>query len=249
MSKSLTDLGFAGDLLWVYNEEGSGAKFYKSSAYFPDSRTNPRSQSGITIDPGLDLGHADITVINRVLSFYETQGFLTSPQKSLLLSAVGKKKFEAINWISRHEASFKRKFLVPELVAIQVMNNFTAPPYWSPLTLAIPELLNIQSKHLKTAVHTSLLSHSYNRGAGRAVSLAKNYIINDDYSGLANAIKNVNHPMESLNKRRKKEGDLILDSLKLKEKFSPIIEDVNPLPVTAIPFPERDPLIIKEVQI
>lgn len=239
MKSVLTGLGFKGSLSWVHNEEGSGAKIYKSSAYYPDSRTAPKTTSGVTIDPGLDLGHADINIIKDTVEYYLGKGVLSQTQATLLSFAIGKRMFEAIQWMKANEKYFKNQFLVKDEFAIYIMDKVTAPPYWAPLTKSIPQLLNLKG-YMAEAIHTALLSMSYNRGPVRTITLAKDFILKKDYEGLAAAITAVKSPTASLRNRRIRESNLITAALEAEENTR-ITIDANlipePLPVY---FPERD---------
>jgi hypothetical protein len=155
----LETMGFKGSLAWVHNEEGSGAKFYNSSCYFPDSRVKPQSNSGITIDPGLDLGQADDDLISEVIEFYLNKGLIDLTQSALLKKAKGLTKYDAIEWIRINEKYFKGKMLIPLDDSLYVMDKYTAPLYWKPLTESMPELLLISPNYKATAVHTALLSY------------------------------------------------------------------------------------------
>ena len=111
MTTKLEALGFKGSAAFILNEEGSGAKFYNSSVYYPDNRANPVSSSGITIDPGVDLGSGDKNMINEVFGFYKSQGFLSDVLLSLLKTSIGlKKKQLPIGLIAMRDIS-KTKFL------------------------------------------------------------------------------------------------------------------------------------------
>lgn len=230
----LNKIGFCGDLRWVFNEEGSGAKFYKSSVYFPDDLTDPQSQSGITIDPGLDLGHAEPRIINEVLQFYFSENLINQEQLNLLLKAFGKKRYEAIAWIKEYKSFFKNKFLVPELTAVYVMDKYTAPSYWLALVAHCKELLEIENTAVKCAVHTALLSHAYNRGAIRTIKLTSVLVREKKWIELADVIQQVYSPMQSLVDRRQREGLLIKAAVKLDKSFDMQFPDLAARPVTSI---------------
>lgn len=229
----LETMGFKGSLAWVHNEEGSGAKYYNSSCYFPDSRLKPQSCSGITIDPGLDLGQADDKLISEVLEFYLGKGLMDLTQVTLLKKAEGLTKYDAIEWIRKNEKYFKGKMLIPFDDSLFVMDKYTAPLYWKPLIEKMPELLLISPNYKASAVHTAVLSYSYNRGSKRTIEIAQDYLKLKNYDGLARAISNTYHSMKSLRDRRKKEAKIILDALEKKSQVS-VDLSINPLPLTTI---------------
>ena len=236
MSESkLNKAGFAGSIQWVHNEEGSGAKIYHSSVYFPDSLTNPKTQSGVTIDPGVDMGNCDVALINKVINTYFLQDVLSKKLVTRLKSAIGNKGIYAALWMKENGKWFKNDFLVPDPVALDVMENITALEYWNPLVKAMPGLLKIKSASIKKAVHTALLSMSYNRGWEKTILLAKEFIAVDNYDGLSKKISNVRHSLKALTDRRKREAGLIYAALEQQDDFAITFEDIKVLPVTAIP--------------
>jgi hypothetical protein len=236
MSTKLESLGFKGSAAFILNEEGSGAKYYKSSVYYPDSRTNPISSSGITIDPGVDLGNGDKNMIAQVLCFYRDNYFLNDILLSLLKTSIGLKKLDAAEWINNNERCFKNKVLVPDIAAQNIFSNYSGDDYWQYLILHIPELLSIPFDWIKKAVHTSLLDLAYNYGTGRTVYVAKARIQTGDYEALGNDIKAIRHKSKNLNERRDAEGNLILTACEKKESFVIELRDVNPVPLTTLPF-------------
>ncbi len=241
MESKLERLGFKGNLAWVLNEEGSGAKFYHSSVYYPDSRTNPQTLSGITIDPGVDLGNGDRYMIDDVLREYFNQGLLTGGEYSLIKSAVGKKKLGAIDWINTNEKFFKNKFLVPNDIALKMMGNYSADGYWKYLTDQVPELNSIIVPFMAIAVHTALLSFAYNYGASRVVQLTRYYLQTRDYNKIALIIGSIKHRCNALTERRKREADLINQAIKKMNDFKIVVdENINSMPLTTIPFNLKD---------
>lgn len=237
--------GFKGNIEWVHNEEGSGARFYKSSVYFPDDRKKPLSNSGVTIDPGVDLGNASRTLIDNVLNYYRDIAALSSQQHSVLQSAIGLKINKAAGWIEQYEDQFKKIFLIPPKVASIVMNKITAPPYWEPLIKAMPELEFLNTNNA-CAVHTALLSLSYNHGPGFTVDFAKVFVRQNLIPELGRAIKVIPSKLKSLRERREREGNLILAAIKLDKKFELQIDrSINPLPLTVIPYHIQESILEK----
>lgn len=235
MEDKLKDTGFVGDLEWIFNQEGSGTRFYKSSVYFPDNILNPTTNSGITIDPGVDIGNCDRATALAVMSFYQNEELLSSSLKSLLITAIGKKGRSAAAWMAEHRKFFKNIFNVPIHLAIQVLQYYSAPGYWGPLQEVMPDLLTISNPSLKKAVHTSLLDMAYNRGCAKTIALARNAITRHDFSLLADEILTVKSCNAGLNGRRKDESLLIKSALTLGNRFQIIINsDINPMPLTTI---------------
>lgn len=239
----LSKLGFNGNLRWIHNEEGSGAEFYGRSVYFPDSITKPQTESGITIDPGIDLGSGNRKVIYDVINFYAQENLLTTLQVTYLREAVGLKKLSAINWLKNYKSAFKNKFLVPDNIALQMLVEYSAPPYWKPLVDNVPGLNKIRSEYIKNAVHTALLSMSYNRGWAKTAKLAKEFVEVCNWDGLAKKIQSVKHRMDSLNDRREREGNLILAALEFKQDFTINIDKIFVRPVTTLPYEQKDMIL------
>ena len=237
MEDKLKNTGFVGDLEWIFNQEGSGTRYYHSSVYFPDSLEKPVTKSGITIDPGVDLGNCDRQTALAVLSYYQNEELLSSSLKSLLLTAIGKKGKSAAAWMTEHRKFFKNVFNVPIHMSLQVLQYYSAPGYWEPLAEAMPELLTISNLSVKRAVHTALLDMAYNRGCRKTIALARNAITRHDFNLMADEILTVKSCTDGLNRRRTDESMLIKAALALGNRFTFIINsDLNPRPLTAIPM-------------
>jgi hypothetical protein len=230
----LKNTGFVGDLEWIFNQEGSGARFYKSSVYFPDNISNPTTNSGITIDPGVDIGNCDRATTLAVINFYQEEELLSASLKSLLLTAIGKKGRSAAAWMTEHRKFFKNIFIAPIHLSIQVLQYYTAPVYWKPLEEAMPDLLTISNPSIKKAVHTALLSMAYNRGCTKTIALARNWITRHDFGNLAESIEEVKSCSPALTDRRKDESLLIKAAMALGDRFTINIKDLNPRPLTTI---------------
>jgi hypothetical protein len=244
MSESkLQKAGFAGSIQWVHNEEGSGAKIYGTSVYFPDSLTNPKTKSGVTIDPGVDMGNCDLDLINHVINKYVLHDVLPNKLANKLKSAVGHKGIYAALWLKENKKLFRNNFLVPEFLQLEVLENITAIEYWLPLAEGMKNLNKIRSSHIKKAVHTALLSMSYNMGWGAVILFAKDLIAVGNYDGLAKKISNKRHSLKSLTDRRKREAGLIYAALEQKDDFSYTFEDIKPLPMTVIPHALKESVI------
>ncbi len=239
----LKKAGFEGSLQWVYNEEGSGAKMYQSSVYYPDSLINPKTRSGVTIDPGIDLGNCDIPLINKVLRLYCRNNVLSEKLFDKIKSAIGYKGIDAAIWFKSYGQEFKIKFIVPEALAFEVMANITAIEYWKPLVKAMPGLLKIRRISARKAVHTALLSMSYNRGWKNTILLAREFIEMANYAGLAAKIAAVRHSLKSLTDRRKREADLIYAAIEQCDDFSYSFDYLKPIPVTVIPGAYKETVI------
>jgi hypothetical protein len=243
MNNALIQYGFKGNLAWVHNEEGSGLKYYGTSVYYPDNRKQPKTKSGVTIDPGLDLGNAAGSLISEVLNYYNEQGLLTVAQFKRLVTAVGLQKQDAAEWMDENEWAFKPgtpggvRFAVREKHALHVLEDYTADDYWIPLVKAMPRLRAIKESYVAEAVHTALLSQSYNRGFYATIETCRRFADIGDWGGMAYAIRGLKQPTQSLLGRRKREAALIVDAMYQKEKFTFTFEDLKPEPLPLITMP------------
>src|SRR5690606_10278151 len=130
---NLKSLGFRGSLAFVHNEEGSGARAYNCSIYYPDNPKDIKTNSGVTLDPGLDLGQADRNIINEVLQYYCNEGYTGSNAIARIKKAVGKKREGAVEWMRDNIHLFKGWFKIEDEHALYVLDKYTAPAYWLPL--------------------------------------------------------------------------------------------------------------------
>ncbi|MCK6619926.1 MAG: peptidoglycan-binding protein [Calditrichia bacterium] len=181
---------FWGDPNWVHNWEG-----HNGSAYWPGG------SSGVTLDPGMDLGHADPDLIEEL---YEP--ILTSQQLSAVRKVFGIKG-DAANRALQSD---------PVLQSIEISRaqadeifEYAAVPYWDGIvkrfnTLIYPDTL--------ASVQTALLSLSYNRGYGNSdLEQLKAPLEQKDWWEVADRIGNMqqDHELEGIRKRRQAEADLI----------------------------------------
>lgn len=226
-------LGFEGCLPWIHNEEGSGDRYYNSSVYYPDSMSKPRTKSGVTLDPGVDLGNSSPKLCKEVIGYFASQGELSSKQIVALKNAIGLKKEDAIAWMKFYIHLFKGKFNTPDEMDYFVMENYTAAPYWKPLKEHIPSIVSIKPLAVRKAIHTALLSNSYNRGSVATINLAKEFVEKEEYQGLARAIRGIKHTIQSLRDRRDREA-LLIESAIIRNKFEEEFLSLNPRPFEII---------------
>lgn len=180
--------GFRGDLAWLHAREG-----HRGVPYWPGGA------SGVTLDPGLDIHHADWTLVAAVL-----QPHLSASQFRRLKVArdLGRPGLEAKEAAKRLSDIRISRELAAELLP-QV-----ADPYWRALVKRFPNLVDGPP-----AAHTALLSLGYNRGAGnRALSVLRPWIAAGDWSEVGRQIKRMqqDHRLSNIRERRRLEGDLIL---------------------------------------
>lgn len=186
--------GFRGDLSWVHAREGHAGKPYW-----------PKGASGVTLDPGVDLGYADSSLIEAAY-----KNLLTGEQFAAVKKVLGIKGDAA-------EAALKAD---PVLQTIKINREqadtifqFAAKPYWGKIAKRFPTLDDADTLG---SVQTALLSLSYNRGPNNAgLSVLEEPLADKNWLQVANTIGSMqqNHRLPGIRKRRKMEADLIRKEL------------------------------------
>ena len=185
---------FRGDLGWIHAREGHAGR-----AYWPGGA------SGVTLDPGVDLGHAETSLVEEAYD-----GILLQDQ------------FEAVRKVFgvKGEAAQKALDADPLLQSIRISRAqaemvlpYVILPYWETISRRFPVLL---AEDTPDAVQTALLSLAYNRGAGnRGLSSLEYPLKEKDWDRVADIIGNMqqDHRLEGIRKRRRMEADLIRKEL------------------------------------
>jgi len=181
--------GFRGDLAWLHERESHNGRPYW-----------PGGQSGVTLDPGLDLHHADWSLVERVLSPHLTPG-----------------RMRALKWARSFQGP-EAKAAAKSLADIRISRELAAQllpqvadPYWRALVKRFPGLLEAPP-----AVQTALLSLAYNRGAGnRALAVLRPWIAAGDWAEVGREIRRMqqDHKLTNIRERRRLEGNLILAAM------------------------------------
>jgi hypothetical protein len=193
ISEELAD--FHGDLDWIHNKEGHNGKPYW-----------PKGLSGITLDPGVDLGHCDYPSIQKCYQNIFSHEQLTEIEKIAKLKLKG----IAANEYLRNQANEKfRNIRITRTQAKHVF-PFVACPYWKKITGRFPKLLD---SDVPGVVQTVMLSIAYNRGPyNRDLDILGDIIQNKEWQKLARIIRNMqqNHKLIGIRKRRRSEAHYIL---------------------------------------
>ncbi|MFQ5752543.1 MAG: hypothetical protein ACE5HI_11150 [bacterium] len=186
--------GFRGELKWVHNREGHAGK-----AYWPGGK------SGVTLDPGVDLGYAEPAMVESIY-----RPLLTSEQYTAIEKVFG----------IRGDAAKQALDADPVLGSIQINRSqateifdFAAQPYWEAIIKRFPALTDPDTL---PSVQTVMLSLAYNRGAlNRGLEVLKQPIEEKNWSQVAQLIGSMqqDHPQEGIRKRRRMEADLIQSAL------------------------------------
>jgi hypothetical protein len=135
-------VGFRGDLEWVHQQEG-----FRGRPYWPGGL------SGVTLDPGVDVGHASGDLVAVLYG-----PLLTREQLNSLRLVFGFKGNDARDALNRS----------PKLQGIRITDEeglalmpHTARPYWDGIARRFPALVRNDTT---ASVQTVLLSLAYNRG-------------------------------------------------------------------------------------
>lgn len=182
---------FRGDLDWIHNLEGHRGKPYWAEG-----------TSGVTLDPGVDLGHADMTLVARA---YAEK--LTRAQFAAVDQAVGLRGKDADKWLSNDLVLQSIRISRSEAAEIFPV---VAKPYWIEITDRFPDLI-VQNPPQE--VHTAMLSIAYNRGArNRRLDVLGVSIAEGDWRALGKMIAGMqqDHKLDGIRRRRRGEGALIL---------------------------------------
>lgn len=195
--RQLTDTGFKdfrGRLEWVHTQEGHSGK-----PYWPGGR------SGITLDPGFDLGCNDKNTTSRYYKDILTAEQLNAAEK--VTGLTGRKAKEKLN-----QSAILLSIRISREQAAEVF-PFIASPYWKAICKRIPGLNNPDTPG---SVQTALLSLAFNRGYNNpGLEVLKPAIEQAEWYQCANLISRMqqDHSLEGIRKRRQREGKLILDEL------------------------------------
>ncbi len=181
---------FQGDLEWVHEQEGHIGKPYW-----------PKGQSGVTLDPGVDLGYAEPTLIEKLY-----RPLMSPAQYAAVEKVFGLRRETARNALAAN----------PDLHTIRIREDqaesimpYTAQPYWEGIAKRFRPLQNTDTL---PSVQTVLLSLAYNRGVhnsyleplGRLLETQK-------WAEVANKVRGMQqgHKLKGIRVRRRREADLI----------------------------------------
>ena len=181
---------FDGDLGWVHEREG-----HKGFAYWPGGN------SGVTLDPGVDLGQIHW---NAIRPFYEK--ILNEEQQIAIQSVIG---------ISG-DAAKRALDTNPVLHAIRISQTdaerimpLASQSYWVNI---VNRFSSLAAANVLPSVQTALLSLSYNRGShNQDLEQLQGPLNAADWGEVANRIAAMqqDHKLEGIRVRRRMEADLI----------------------------------------
>ena len=187
---------FNGDLDWVHQQEG-----HKGKPYWP------AGNSGVTLDPGVDLGHASENLIETLYS-----PILTVQQMKALKKVFGFKGHDARDAIKQSSIISAIRITAEQGIALM---PYSAKPYWDGIVDRFPGL---KRKDTPASVQTVLLSLAYNRGIlNKHLQVLGIPIKTKDWPEVANKIGRMqqNHKAKGIRIRRRQESWVINAELDL----------------------------------
>ncbi len=181
---------FVGDLDWVHDQEG-----HIGRAYWPGG------QSGVTLDPGVDLGYADPDLVEKLY-----QPLLSDEQWQAVTQVFGTRAGEAREALG--DDPVLRTIKMGRVQAEEILPH-AAKPYWDRIA---KRFATLKQEDTLPAVQTVLLSLAYNRGPGNgALDVLKQPLEEQDWAEVASIVGNMqqDHPLKGIRKRRQWESRLI----------------------------------------
>jgi peptidoglycan hydrolase-like protein with peptidoglycan-binding domain len=181
---------FGGDLDWVHVQEG-----HKGTPYWPGGA------SGITLDPGVDLGYADLILIEQLYS-----PLLTKNQLEAIRTVVGLKGADAQNALI---ANTNLQCIQIDQEQAEDLMPYAAQPYWNGIKNRFSSL---NKPDALPSVQTALLSLAYNRGVNNTDLEQLRIPLEDGtWTDVANKIGAMqqDHELEAIRLRRQREAELI----------------------------------------
>ena len=181
---------FQGDLDWVHAKEG-----HRGRPYWPGGA------SGVTLDPGVDLGHASASLIEQLYG-----PLVDDAQMEALRGVFGIQREPARAAL---EASpVIQGIRISSEQALEVMPN-AAKTYWEAIRDRFGALVR---KDTPPSVQTVLLSLAYNRGARNpGLDVLRQPLEAKQWSEVARAIGAMqqDHELAGIRTRRQQEGLLV----------------------------------------
>jgi len=181
---------FDGDLSWVHEREG-----HRGTAYWPGGA------SGVTLDPGVDLGQVGSETIQ---AFYGT--LLTEEQRGGILNVIGLKGAAAKSALDNSPTL--RTIRIGKEDAERIM-PLVSQRYWDNIVNRFPALV---AANILPSVQTVLLSLSYNRGSqNQDLEQLRGPLNGVDWGDVASRIAAMQqeHELAGIRVRRRMEADLI----------------------------------------
>jgi len=194
---------FRGDTRWIHDKEGSSLEINGRSAYWP------RGSSGVTLDPGFDLGYHSTEELRayygKILSIEELEACES------VLGLRGQAAHGAL-FSQTDEGKLLRGIEIPEEDQ-QELFPMVASSYWDEISDRF-EVLRDQCT--PAPVQTALLSLAYNRGPQNgAFKVLAGPLAAESWKEVGWAIAQMqqDHNLRGIRKRRRREGALVVQPL------------------------------------
>ncbi len=185
---------FDGDLYWVHLLEGHAGRPYW-----------PGGASGVTLDPGVDLGHAEPALLDDLLRDHYGP-MLTAAQRAAIDAVIGVQDEDA-------KAALNADPVLKTIRISREQANEVFPvasrPYWDVISERFPPLAALDTP---PSVQTVLLSLAYNRGANnRHLESLGELLEAQDWVAVANKVGAMQqrHKLQGIRLRRRQEAALI----------------------------------------
>jgi len=182
---------FHGDLSWIHRWEG-----HAGTAYWPGGR------SGVTLDPGYDLGFHTLSEVKKLYGH-----LLTRQQLTALDGVLGLHGQEAKEALATGSALLNT-IRVGKREALRIMPQ-VAVNYWTGIESRFPVLGRAEAPW---SVQTALLSLAYNRGPrNRGLGILGDPLTAGEWLDVADRIGSMqqDHRLPGIRARRRAEADLI----------------------------------------
>ena len=186
--------GFRGDLAFIHAREG-----HRGYPYWPGGA------SGVTLDPGFDLGHVEPDTFKK---YYKD--ILSADEINQLNKALGVKGDAAKNLL-RENPQWKN-IKVSRSEAAKIF-PIAADKYWKGILKRYPALSN---EDTPGSVQTAFLSLAYNRGISNpGINVLASSLNNKKWGDLADELASMqqDHKLEGIRTRRRMEADLIRNEI------------------------------------
>ena len=180
---------FRGDLHWVHDQEG-----HKGQPYWPGGA------SGVTLDPGVDLGHANPDMVNKVY-----RRLISDAQYAAVERVLGVRGDEAAGALQADELLQSIRLTHDQA---ETVFPFTAHDYWKNVCARF----RVDRESAIPAIQTVLLSLGFNRGAGNPqLAVLIEFLETERWADVADRVGQMqqSHALSGIRKRRRAEANLI----------------------------------------
>ena len=189
---------FNGDSDFIHALEGHAGKAYW-----------PKGKSGITLDPGCDLGYIDATTFTLTYNMILTEAQMDACLAIIKLQLRG----------PQAQAELKRNVVIQSIRINRSQADDAFPKiasdYWAEINHRFPILVDPQCP---PSIQTALLSLAYNRGPdNKGLAVLGAPLAKHNWSAVAEAISEMqqDHKLSGIRTRRKLESNLIKKELSL----------------------------------